>query len=225
MKKIGLALFFLGCNAFLFAQDRTEKLEAFTELKIFNGLNVEIIKYNEARIEISGEKAADVNIKYVKGILKLSIKIHDKFKPKDLKIKVYYNHDILILDANEGSSILSEKTINQNDITIKTQEGAYINVPVKVKDLTIKSVSGGNIKISGTADNQKVEVNSGGLYEAYELITEKANVFSGSGGKAEVNARETLEAKVRFGGNIHYKGNPKNITTKKTMGGIIKNKG
>ncbi|HBK70159.1 MAG TPA: DUF2807 domain-containing protein, partial [Flavobacteriaceae bacterium] len=44
MKKIGLALFFLGCNAFLFAQDRTEKLEAFTELKIFNGLNVEIIK-------------------------------------------------------------------------------------------------------------------------------------------------------------------------------------
>ncbi|HBS11361.1 MAG TPA: DUF2807 domain-containing protein, partial [Flavobacteriaceae bacterium] len=43
-------------------------------------------------------------------------------------------------------------------------------------------MSGGNIKISGTADNQKVEVNSGGLYEAYELITEKANVFSGSGG-------------------------------------------
>ncbi len=223
MKNLKVIILFLGCTAFLYAQERTEDLKEFRELKIFNGLDVEIIKSSKSKIQISGEKAADVSIKYVKDVLKISVKLHDKFKPKELKIKVYYNHDIIILDANEGSSIVSDIIIKQDKITIKTQEGAFIKVPVAVKDLIIKAVSGGNISISGTAKNQKVEVTSGGVYEAYDLTTEKADVVSGSGGKAEVKVTDTLDAKVRFGGNIHYKGNPKNITTKKVMGGIIKN--
>ncbi len=224
MINLKFILFFIGFTVFLNAQDRTEELEKFKELKIFNGLDVEIKKSNQGKIEITGEKAEDVSIKYVKDILKLSIKIHDKFDPKKIKITVYYTKDILILDANEGSSIVSELSINQDNITIKTQEGAFISVPVVVKNLIIKAVSGGNIKISGAAENQKVEVTSGGVYEAYKLITKNTVVVSGSGGKAELNVTDTLDAKVRFGGNIHYKGNPKSIKTKKIMGGIIKNK-
>jgi len=225
MKNLKFIILFIGFTTFLNAQDRTQDLEEFNALKIFNGLNVEIKKSKQAKIEISGDKAKDVNIKYVKGTLKLSIKIHDKFKPKELKIIVYYNHDILILDANEGSSIVSDVIIKQENLTLKTQEGAYINLSVNVKDLTIKAVSGGSIDIKGTAENQKVEVTSGGVYEAYDLITKNSDVVSASGGKAEIKATNNLDAKVRFGGNIHYKGAPKKVTTKKVMGGIIKNKG
>jgi hypothetical protein len=225
MKNIKLLILFLGCTALLQAQDRTQKLGDFNEIKTFNGLSVDIERSNEARIEISGEKTDDVNVKNVNGKLKLSLKFPDNFNPDKVKIKVFYNQDLTVLDANEGSAIFSDGTIEQNSLTIKTQEGAYIHAPVDVKYLTIKAVTGASIKVRGTATNQEIEVTTGGVYEAYDLITENTDVVSVSGAKAEINVTNLLDAKVRFGGNVYYKGNPEKVNSKKIVGGRIKNKG
>ncbi len=225
MNKLKLLILFLGCTAFLQAQDRTKNLGDFTEIKVFNGLSVDIEKSDQAKIEISGEKTDDVAVKNVNGKLKLSLKFPDNFNPDKVKIKVFYNQDLTILDANEGSAIFSDETIDQVNLTLKTQEGAYIRVPVDVKYLTIKTVTGAGIKVRGTATNQEVEVTTGGVYEGYDLVTESADVVSASGGKAEINVTSLLDAKVRFGGSIHYKGNPEKVNSKKVMGGTIKNKG
>ena len=225
MNRIKVIILFLGFTAFTYAQDKTQNLGDFTEIKVFNGLAVDIERSDKAKIEISGEKTNDVTIKNVNGKLKLSLKFPENFNPDKVKIKVFYNQDLITLDANEGSAIFSYDTIKQEDITIKTQEGAYIKVPVEVKYLTIKAVTGASIKIRGTATNQEVEVTTGGTYEAYDLITEYADVVSASGGKVEVTVSNLLDAKVRFGGNIYYQGNPEKVNTKKIMGGTIKNKG
>jgi len=225
MKKIKLIILFVGFTAFTFAQDKTQNLGDFTELKVFNGLAVEIERANEAKIEISGEKTDDVAIKNVNGKLKLSLKFPESFNPDKVKIKVFYNQDLLVLDANEGGAIFSDEAIDQVNLTIKTQEGAYIHAPVDVKYLTIKAVTGASIKVRGKAVNQEVEVTTGGVYEAYDLITEYADVVSASGGNAEVNVSNLLDAKVRFGGNIYYKGNPEKVNSKKIIGGRIVNKG
>ena len=225
MKKIKLIILFVGFTAFTFAQDKTQNLGDFTELKVFNGLAVEIERANEAKIEISGEKTDDVAIKNVNGKLKLSLKFPESFNPDKVKIKIFYNQDLLVLDANEGGAIFSDEAIDQINLTIKTQEGAYIHAPVDVKYLTIKAVTGASIKVRGKAVNQEVEVTTGGVYEAYDLITEYADVVSASGGNAEVNVSNLLDAKVRFGGNIYYKGNPEKVNSKKIIGGRIVNKG
>ncbi len=73
--------------------------------------------------------------------------------------------------------------------------------------------------------NQEVEVKTGGVYESYELLTENSDVTCASGAIAEVNVSSFLEAKVRFGGKIYYKGDPEKVTTQKVIGGTIKNKG
>jgi len=225
MKSIKLIILFLGCTALLNAQDRKQNLGDFNEIKTFNGLSIDIERSTQSKIEISGEKTDDVTVKNVNGKLKLSLKFPDNFNPDKVKIKVFYNQDLTVIDANEGSAIFSDGTIEQNSLTIKTQEGAYIHAPVNVKYLTIKAVTGASIKIRGTATNQEVEVTTGGVYEAYDLITESADIVSASGGKVEVNITNLLDAKVRFGGNIYYKGNPEKVNSKKIMGGNIKNKG
>ena len=53
-------------------------------------------------------------------------------------------------------------------------------------------------------------------------MSDNTSIRAGSGAKAEVNAGETLNAKVSFGGSIFYKGNPEVIKDKKVAGGIIK---
>ena len=225
MKNIKIIILFLGISAFSFAQDRTQNLGDVSEIKIFNGLSVEIERSDNARVEITGKKTEDVTIKNVNGKLKLSLKFPDTFNANNVKVKIYYNQDLVTLDANEGSAIFSDEVINQKDITIKTQEGAYIQVSVNVKYLTIKAVSGASIKIGGTAENQEVLVTTGGVYEGYDLITEYTDVTAASGARAEVNTSNILDANVRFGGTVYYQGNPEKVHSKKVMGGKIKNKG
>lgn len=225
MNTIKLLILFLGFNAFTFAQERTVNLGDFNEIKTFSGLRVDIEKSKKSKIVITGNKVDDVIVKNVNGKLKLSLKFPENFNPDNVKIKVYYNQELATIDANEGSAIFSRENIKQDNISIKTQEGAYIDAQVDVKYLTIKAVTGASIKVTGKATNQEVEVTTGGVYEAFDLISEYADVVSASGAKAEVNVSNLLDAKVRFGGSIYYTGNPKKINSKKTLGGVIMNKG
>lgn len=225
MKKVYFLIVFFGLTLIAFAQDRTQNVGDFDEIKIFNGLSVGIERSDQAKVEISGKKTEDVVIKNVNGTLKLSLKFPEMFNADEVKVKIYYNSDIRTLDANEGSAIFSDEEISQESLTVKTQEGAYINVPVNVKYLTTKAVTGASIKIRGKAVNQEVEVTTGGVYEAYDLTTEYADVVAASGGRVEVFVTGMLDAKVRFGGNIYYKGDPEKVDTRKTMGGLIRNKG
>ena len=224
MKSIKLFILLLGFTAFSFAQDRTQNLGDFNEIKIFNGLSVEIERSENSSIEISGEKTEDIVVKNVNGKLKVTLKFPELFNPDRVNIKIYYKEDILTLDANEGSAIFSDEDIDQVNLTIKTQEGAYIHVPVDVKYLTVKAVTGGSIRVRGTATNQEVEVTTGGVYEAYDLETEYADVIAASGGNVEVSVSNMLDAKVRFGGNVYYKGDPEKVNSKKVFGGKIKSK-
>ena len=224
MKSIKLFILLIGFTAFSFAQDRTQNLGDFNEIKIFNGLSVEIERSENSSIEISGEKTEDIVVKNVNGKLKVTLKFPELFNPDRVNIKIYYKEDILTLDANEGSAIFSDEDIDQVNLTIKTQEGAYIHVPVEVKYLTVKAVTGGSIRVRGTATNQEVEVTTGGVYEAYDLETEYADVIAASGGNVEVSVSNLLDAKVRFGGNVYYKGDPEKVNSKKVFGGKIKSK-
>lgn len=224
MKNKMIALLLMLFSITISAQERTENVGTFDEIKIFNGLKVQLEKSDRNDIEITGRKADDVVIKNNNGTLKLSLKITELFSQDDVKIKIYFNDAIHVLDANEGSVIKSDDTFSQDKLTIKVQEGAYINVPVNVTHLSIKSVTGGNITANGTATNQDVEVTTGGVYEGYDVDSEYANVVAASGGKAEVYVTKLLDAKVRLEGNIYYKGNPDKVLEKKAIGGKIVNK-
>jgi hypothetical protein len=157
-------------------------------------------------------------------VLKIRLHFPDSFTAEDVKIVLYYSKNIDVLDANEGGTIFSDVTINQQHVEVKVQEGAKIYLDVDTKHLTVKAVSGGIIELTGATQNQNVEATTGGIYEAYELQSQQAIVTAASGATVEVNANEILDAKVRFGGNIYYIGTPEVLKTKKVIGGVIKDK-
>jgi len=221
MKKLTLIL--LLTSSVLFSQEAiVTKLGDFTGIKVFSGLQVELIKAEEAKVVITGSKASQVSLKNKNGILKFSIRYTDRLKKGDVVIKVYYLNKIDVLDANEGSSIFSNEVINQQHLELKSQEGARINVVINVKYLTIKSVSGGFIEVVGTTQNQIIDANTGGFYKAFDLESKQATATASAGGNIDVNVSEILNATVNFGGSIYYKGTPEELKTKKVVGGTIK---
>jgi len=203
----------------------TKSLGDFNIIKVYNGIEVELIKSTEQRIEISGDKSEKVKIKNVNNTLKLSLPF--SLKPKEniaegeVKIKLYYSKNINIIDANQGTTITA-KDFNQDNIELNAQERAFINITTITKHLTIRASSGGIIKVSGTAKNQEVDVDLYGIYHGFNLTSiRNSTIKAGTGARAEVTAGEALNAKVSFGGAIFYKGNPKVVKDKKVIGGII----
>ena len=225
MKRITYLFLFL-ISITTFSQEKlTKNLGDFNTLKVYNGIEVELIKSNEQKIEITGEKSEKTKIKNVNNTLKLSLPF--SLKPENnsadgkILVKLFYNKNIAVIDANEGSTITG-KDLNQDKLTVKTQERAYINLVVNVKHLEIKASSGGIIKLSGECKNQNIDLDLYGVYHGFNLNSSgNTTVKSGTGAKAEVLAGETLNAKVSFGGSIFYKGNPEVVKDKKVIGGII----
>jgi hypothetical protein len=220
MKKLTLLLL-LACSVVLGQETITKNLGDFNTVKVFNGLTVNLEKSNKSKIEISGSESDEVVVKNSNGILKIRLKFPESFTAEDVNIVLYYNDNIDILDANEGGTIVSDKKIKQQHLEVKVQEGAKINIPVNVKHLTVKAVSGGIINLEGVTQNQNVEVTTGAMYNGYNIQSKQAIVLAASGGKADVKVSEVLDAKVRFGGIIHYKGTPEVLKKKKVIGGTI----
>lgn len=223
MKKL-VVLLTLTCSI-VFAQETiTKNLGDFNTLKVYNGLTVEIQKSSTSKIEISGKKAEDVTVKNSNGILKVRLKFPEGFTSEDVRIKLYYNNTMDVLDANEGGQITSDEVLKQQHLEVKVQEGAFINIPIDTKYLVVKAVSGGAISLTGATQNQTIEATTGGIYEAFDLQSKQTTVTAASGARVEVKTSEILDAKVRFGGTIYYKGTPEVLKTKKIIGGTIKNK-
>lgn len=218
-----ITLFLLIATNFFYAQSiTTEKIEDFYKIKVYNGIRLELIRSNENKIEITGTKANKVKIKNIEGVLKVSLRFPELLAGDKVSVKLFYNKDIQTIDGNEGSKIIG-RDINQTHLEVKAQEGASINLEINTKHLKVKSISGGVVQLTGKSKNQDVELDLYGVYQGYGLqASNSSTIKAGTGSKAEVNAGETLFAKVSFGGSILYKGDPEVIKNKKTAGGIIK---
>lgn len=221
MKKIAFVLFLF--TAVSYSQELIKQdLGSFKELKVFSGLEVELIASKDSRIEITGEEAENVLVKMTNETLKLSFNFTRSIHPDDVSIRLYYRDPLMLVDANEGSYIVSDDTFIQNYIEIRAQEGSKIKASVRVKQLDLKSITGSEIYLKGTAENTKVEANTGATYHGYGVKNTDAEVNSLSGARVELNANGILDAYVRLGGMIYYRGTPEVLKTKKVMGGSIK---
>lgn len=225
MKKIVFICAFIFSFTITAQTTVTKDLGDYSTLKVYNGIEVELIKSTEQKLEITGEKSEMVKIKNVNNTLKLSLPF--SLKPENntadgkVLIKIYYNKNIDIVDANEGATITG-KDFNQDKVEVNAQERAFINLTTKTDYLTVRASSGGIIKLTGTAKNQEVDLDLYGVYNGFNLkVSANSNVKSGTGAKAEIMAGDTLSAKVSFGGSIFYKGNPAVVKDKKVIGGII----
>jgi hypothetical protein len=225
MKKIGFICAVMLSYVTFSQSVITKQLGDYSTLKVYNGIEVELIKSDVQKLEITGEKSEKVKIKNVNNTLKLSLPF--SLKPENnsadgkVLVKIFYSKIIAVIDANEGATITS-KDFNQDKLEVNAQERAFINLTTNVKYLKVRTSSGGIVKLNGTADNQEVDVDLYGIYNGFGMLTKgNSGVQAGTGAKAEIAAGQTLSAKVNFGGSIFYKGNPEVVKDKKVIGGII----
>lgn len=214
-------LFAILCTSSIFSQGTyTKKLAPFDELRVYNKIHVELIKDTEDFVEIKGSNTEFVNAILVDRILRLKVGLDNILKEETIKVIVHYT-SLKKIDINEGSEVYSNKTIKESNFEIRVQEGSTFKGAIETQSLYAKAVSGSSISISGTCEMQDVNIQTGGQYLASKFKTKTTNVKVSAGGKANVFASDYIKANTNAGGVIKMYGNPKEVETKKVLGGRI----
>ena len=219
MKHLQIVLFIV-CTQ-LFSQTATTKtLGEFSELKVYDLINTELIKASENKIVVSGTNSENISIAQKNGTLKIRMKLKHKFKGAETQVKIYYT-GIDVIDANEGSFIFSKDIIKQYEILLKAQEGSKILVNTDTKRLIVKSITGSTITTKGTSENQDITIRTGGVYRGANNTVENTDLKIKAGGEAAVRTLNVLDINIFAGGDVFIYGTPKQLKQKKIFGGRI----
>ena len=216
-----LFLFFALSMTGLTAQGTVDReVGEFREIKVFDLIEVNLIKSDENRILIKGRNTQDINFVNKDGVLKLRMPLEKKFQGEDTFIEVYYT-DLRIIDANEGARIIGNEQLVQDRIELRAQEGAQIEIGLSVSDAKIRAVTGGIINASGIATNQEITLNTGGIFEGRDLKTDYTGIRVSTGGEAELFASKEVDIQIRAGGDVRVYGDPQRVNKDTMMGGRI----
>lgn len=192
----------------------------FSELKVYDLINVELVESNENKIEITGEETSNVLIVQKNDVLKIKMRLNKSFNGNRTFVKLFYKK-IDIIDVNEGAKVDSKSLFKQYELELKAQEGAEISVITDTKLLSIKTVTGGIINVSGATKSQNINIRTGGVYEGSSLQAQNSEIKIKAGGIADVNSSELIEVRIVAGGDLRIHGKPKNVKQFNIVGGRI----
>lgn len=221
MKRI-FTIVFIIITSTLIAQNPIEKnVGDFKVLKVYDLIEVELIKSDANKVVITGGNAESVLVNNKNGTLKIKMAISKIFDGNFTKVKLYYT-TIDIIDANEGSKIHSKDVIKQFEVDLRAQEGSTIDVAVDANYINIKSVTGGTITVKGVTKKENVSLLTGGIFHGEDLKAETSNVSVNAAGEAYVNVSKVLDIKIRAGGDVFVYGKPETINESRVFGGRVK---
>ena len=195
-------------------------LGEFSELKVYDLINVELVQSTENKIEITGEDTSSVSIVQKNDVLKIKMDLNRSFNGSDTFVKIFYTK-IDIIDVNEGVKVTSTSPFKQYELQLKAQEGGEISVISETKLLSIKSVTGGIITVSGTTESQNINIRTGGIYEGESLQAVNSEIKIKAGGEANVRSSEDIEVRIVAGGDLIIHGTPKTVKQINMIGGRV----
>jgi hypothetical protein len=244
MKKIAIYSIAIVMGFIALAQkETTRKLSSFTEVSAHQAINVYLKQGSteEAKIQISGNIEMNEVLTEVSGG---KLKIHldgNNYRNTDVTVWVTYK-TLNAVSASSAAGIKGESRIvasgdfraavssagdieldvKANTIEFKASSAGDLKVKVEASSIDASANSAGSIEISGSAKSIDVSVSSSGDFEGYNLTAQNAEVSASSGGSAEVNVSEQLNARASSGGSVKYKGNPRMDISSNSGGSIRK---
>ncbi|WP_213521100.1 head GIN domain-containing protein [Nonlabens sp.] len=192
----------------------------FDTIKTYDLVTVNLVKSSENKIIISGRDAQDVEYVQKNDILKIRMRAEKSFDGTETFVHVYYK-ELAVIDANEGSLIVSNELIEQDRLEIRVQEGASVRAGLSVKNLDVRAVTGGMLQLSGQVEDQIIVVNTGGIIENDRLLSDYTKVQVQAGGEIAVYATKRVDINVRAGGTVTVYGNPLKVKKNILFGGRI----
>lgn len=228
-----LATLFSACDGNMFNRvngngnvitaDRSTS-ENFTKVRVSTGLDLYLSQGSKNKIVVEADENlhdiimtevndGELRIYSEKGIWQASAR----------KIFVTVTN-LEAVTATSGSDVYANETIKTDFIEVNASSGADIRIVVDANTVETNSTSGSDIKIEGIANNHTSSATSGASINGYGLQSKNATANATSGADINIYASDSLKAFASSGGDIDFRGNPKQVTKKSSSGGSVSEK-
>ena len=217
-----LALLAAGISNQLRAGDPQE-LEPFHSVIVTSEIIAELVLSKEEAIEAEFENASeeDMIVEVVDSVLKLRMKT-GKYKDAKLNVKIHYNKDLRMLEANGRAQIWSEEDLYfDRELTVKLFNGGEMRFRLFCDSLNATLSQGAVIYLKGKARALQLKVTTNATFSGYEFETRDAIVSASGTGKAKISVSNYLDAKASSKGFIGYVGEPARVDENTSLKGEI----
>jgi hypothetical protein len=213
-KRATLVLFMLLTGFIAQAQNRqNRKVDAFRGVNISGALSATIRQGSQQSVEVEAdEDILDKIITEVRGGV-LKVYREDKanwklFRNKNIRVYITCP-ELTSLEVHGASSVKGESDFVANDFKLTASGASHATLSLSTKKLNTHVSGASNVKISGRADSQQIDLSGASSYEAFDLVSNVAEVDASGASSAKIQVEEELSADVSGASGIRYKGSPR----------------
>tara|TARA_S200000501_G_scaffold363865_1_gene395303 strand:+ start:3518 stop:4198 length:681 start_codon:yes stop_codon:yes gene_type:complete len=193
----------------------------FSALKIFSGLEVQLIPSKDNKVIVYGDYQQSVIVQQKGSTLKIKQSITSLITQEFSFVEIYFSQPTNHITASQRSKIIAKQPLEQEEITLKVREGSKVVLEIDSRRIKSNVATGGRLTLEGTTKTLDLKINSGGSCEAEKLKAESVITHVVAGGVAYVNAKDQLDARVTGGGIVRVFSKPRKQITQTTLGGKI----
>ena len=220
-----LTLILLVSTTLLFAGNKTIKVSDFNSIVAIGNYKVTLIKSDKNSVEFinKDDKVTDEKINVIVEGAQLTLKIkNDTYVQRDIEFKVYYK-EIIEITSKKGALINGKDVFTGTKVELLVNMGGRIDIMLDCQNIEATVKNGGTVKISGKTNNAEYFISKGGSIVAFDLYASVVRSEVLFGGEITLYAKKTLDALVKSGGTIKFKGNPSEVSQDVKLGGNIIN--
>ena len=199
----------------------TRSLQSFDEIVITGRIEIELIAGDSPQLVILDSPVNEdkINIGVNRNSLRINT-LNQITKGEVVKLQLTYVK-LRSIRAQAGAVISHRAELTGDKLELRLGSGARADIAVAVEVLSSYAGEGAELRIKGSAQTQEAMASSGGIYDATDFSTVRTYIRANTGGKAYVTATELLDITVNTGGEVYYKGQPKEKYINSMLGGSI----
>ena len=223
-KKNILTLFLVVSVYLVNAQDnqrRTLTTSPFIGVKVYSGLEVNLIASDVNKAVVYGSQSDDVILGMKNGVLQLKIALGSLSDSLPTRVDLYHSKLLNEITATQQAKITSQVPLVQTSLNLKSNTAAVIDFEIYADRLDAVVTNGGRIELEGTVSSFNLNVNTGGSCEAEQLQTTQVQTKLIGGGYAYVTVSDLINADVIAGSVLRVYGDPVKKVYQKKLGGKL----
>ena len=223
-KKIILTLFLVVSVYLVNAQDnqrRTLTTSPFIGVKVYSGLEVNLIASEVNKAVVYGSQSDDVILGMKNGVLQLKIALGSLSDSLPTRVDLYHSKLLNEITATQQAKITSQVPLVQTSLNLKSSTAAVMDFEIYTDRLDAVATNGGRIELEGTVSSFNLNVNTGGSCEAEQLQTTQVQTKLIGGGYAYVTVSDLINAEVIAGSVLRVYGDPVKKVYQKKLGGKL----
>ena len=223
-KKIILTLFLVVSVYLVNAQDnqrRTLTTSPFIGVKVYSGLEVNLIASEVNKAVVYGSQSDDVILGMKNGVLQLKIALGSLSDSLPTRVDLYHSKLLNEITATQRAKITSQVPLIQTSLNLKSSTAAVMDFEIYTYRLDAVATNGGRIELEGTVSSFNLNVNTGGSCEAEQLQTTQVQTKLIGGGYAYVTVSDLINAEVIAGSVLRVYGDPVKKVYQKKLGGKL----